>query len=215
MSDRENHNPLQNLIMIVLFISTLYLMIFVESDVYVTNIHQEIKANYDLMGEVNASKAKERADNAYRIIVQESGFESVLLSLISEQKGESKIVDLTNPSDKYIAKFVNNARTFCYQLIYRMSNLFTWMYILIPFLVFTLIDAYYSWKIKQYSFGKTEQKKYTAWKKFATFKLLGLLCCMLLPSFYGYGIAWLAPSAIFLIAITTNRTIRHYQKMTG
>ena len=215
MTEKIESSILFKLIAICLFISTMYLMLFIDSNKYSEIITHEIRANLDLMGKDNGTRAKLRADYFYNYVVIHSGFETVLYSLVSEQKGESAIVDLTDGSDQYIVRFVNNLRTFCYQIVYRISNLISWLYIFIPFLVFTIIDGYYTWKIKQFSFGKTEQKKYTAWKKLTTVKSIGLLFYILIPTFYGSGIALLSPIAIFLIAITTNRTIRHYQKISG
>jgi hypothetical protein len=215
MADKDDKSILFKIIALCLFISTMYLMLFIDSNTYSNIINQEIEANFDLMGEDNGAVAKLRADDIYAWVVTDSGFEGVLFSLVSENKGESVIVELTNDTDKYIIKFVNNVRTFFYQVSYRLSNLISWLYIFIPFLVFTVIDGYYTWKIKQFSFGKTEQKKYSAWKKLTTAKAIGLMCYMLIPAFYSTGLALLSPIAIFLIAITTNRTIRHYQKISG
>jgi hypothetical protein len=217
MSDENNQTkPLYIFLIFCLFLNALYLTLFIDSGKYSTLIKNEMKATYKLVGEDFSVQIKERTTTMYTTIVVDSQFQDLILyALLPKNKKESTMTEMVNNSDKYIYRFVNNTRQFIFQTMYRLSALITWVWILIPFILFQLVDGYFCWKQKQYSFGQIEQKKYTLWRRLSKFKAIAICAYIVIPAFYSYSVALLSPVVLILIFLSINRSMRHFQKLAN
>ena len=192
-----------------LIFSTLFYVIFViETNVYASQVKNEVNALKSITGKAEFEEVTARADRWYKTIMINSGGQEFLKRSFGKKVENAK---LKFGTESWTNRLANNIPYIFYQGAFRLSSFTLWAWILLPFAAASIIDAINMWRAKIYGFAQMRIRKFHLWRKLITYMLVGTLGFFLIPAMAGAYTVYIPPAIIIMTIFLITSFIKEYQ----
>jgi len=123
-----------------------------------------------------------------------------------------KIID--NFKGEFILnRVVNNIHILSYQMVYRLSMMKFWIWIMLPFFFALIYDGYMVRKIRMYEPRQISIKGSRIWTRSIVYMLVFTFCYLLIPNFLGQKAPWYPVLMLLLTGLALRNTISNFMKV--
>lgn len=193
---------------IIVIVSLIYVMIGIDTLKYQGQIQVEVNSLQKITGETEFTKVMERTERWYKAVMVESGGQAMLARLFARERKDAKV----KFGFKYISdRLANNIPFIAYQGAFRLSSFTLWVWLLLPFVAASIIDAVNMWRAKIYGFGQMQLRKFHMWRGLMAYLVVMVLAFFLVPAIAGEYTVFIPPAVLLITTFLITRWIKEYQ----
>ncbi|MBD1389484.1 DUF4400 domain-containing protein [Neiella sp. HB171785] len=160
----------------------------------------------------NWHKITYRAGEWYQFLMVDSGVKNAIeRTLIPDESSDS----LSHATSKYsgiVYNVAHNSQILFYQVCFRASVLLYWLLLMAPLIIGFMVDGYYQWHIKRYTFGHVSTNRYQIWSRIWVALALLATLYVILPAVTVKLATLYAPALLIGMGLVIGQLWSNFQK---
>jgi hypothetical protein len=184
------------------------------SNIFQREMETEVKSLSSLIDETQWLELTLKVETIYRDNYINSGVQRAIEDALLP-KGNYKVKEIIEKfhGDFILERVVNNIHILSYQMIYRVSMMKYWMWIMTPFFIALIYDGYMVRKIRKYEPRQISIKGSRIWTRSIVYMLVFTFCYLLIPNILGQRAPWYPVVMLMLTGLAFRNTISNFMKI--
>lgn len=207
-------SKLLSLFLLIFTVSILVILTAMPSSLFQKEMETEVKALSVLISENRWLVLTHEVESNYTQSYVRSGLHQAVEDALlpSSDYKIKKIID--NFKGEFILnRVVNNLHILSYQMVYRLSMMKFWVWIMLPFFFALIYDGYMVRKIRMYEPRQISIKGSRIWTRSIVYMLVFTFCYLLIPNFLGQKAPWYPVLMLLLTGLALRNTISNFMKV--
>ncbi|MBB1438448.1 DUF4400 domain-containing protein [Shewanella sp. SG41-4] len=207
-------SKLLSLFLLIFTVSILVILTAMPSSLFQKEMETEVKALSVLISENQWLVLTHEVESNYTQSYVRSGLHQAVEDALlpSSDYKIKKIID--NFKGEFILnRVVNNLHILSYQMVYRLSMMKFWVWIMLPFFFALIYDGYMVRKIRMYEPRQISIKGSRIWTRSIVYMLVFTFCYLLIPNFLGQKAPWYPVLMLLLTGLALRNTISNFMKV--
>ncbi|SUJ10129.1 DUF4400 domain-containing protein [Shewanella morhuae] len=205
---------LLSLMLLIFTLSLLVILTMVPSSIFQREMETEVKSLSSLMNETRWLELTFQVEQSYRQSYIDSGFQAQVEDALLP-KSNYKIKELVTKfkGDFVLLRVVNNIHIMSYQMIYRITMMKYWIWVMVPFFLALIYDGCMMRKIRMYEPKQVSIKGSRLSTRSIVYILVFTFCYLLIPNILGQKAPWFPVFMLMLTGIALKNIIQNYMKV--
>jgi len=207
-------SKLLSLFLLIFTVSILVILTAMPSSLFQKEMETEVKSLSVLISETQWLALTHEVESTYTQSYIRSGIQQAVEDALlpSSDYKIKKIID--NFKGEFILnRVVNNIHILSYQMVYRLSMMKFWIWIMLPFFFALIYDGYMVRKIRMYEPRQISIKGSRIWTRSIVYMLVFTFCYLLIPNFLGQKAPWYPVLMLLLTGLALRNTISNFMKV--
>lgn len=205
---------LLTLMLLIFTVSLFIILTMVPSSIFQREMEVEVKSLSTLMTESRWVEITLQVERSYRQSYIDSGLQKMVEDTLLP-KGNFKIKELVEKykGDFVLQRVVNNIHIMSYQMVYRMTMMKYWIWVMVPLFFALIYDGYMIRKIRMYEPKQISIKSSRIWTRSIVYIIVFTFCYMLIPNILGQKAPWFPVLMLILTGVAFKNIIQNYMKV--
>lgn len=205
---------LLTLMLLIFTVSLFIILTMVPSSIFQREMEVEVKSLSTLMTESRWVEVTLQVERSYRQSYIDSGLQKMVEDTLLP-KGNFKIKELVEKykGDFVLQRVVNNIHIMSYQMVYRMTMMKYWIWVMVPLFFALIYDGYMIRKIRMYEPKQISIKSSRIWTRSIVYIIVFTFCYMLIPNILGQKAPWFPVLMLILTGVAFKNIIQNYMKV--
>ncbi|MCU8005870.1 DUF4400 domain-containing protein [Shewanella sp. SM96] len=205
---------LLTLMLLIFTVSLFIILTMVPSSIFQREMEVEVKSLSTLMTESRWVEVTLQVERSYRQSYIDSGLQKMVEDTLLP-KGNFKIKELMEKfkGDFVLQRVVNNIHIMSYQMVYRMTMMKYWIWVMVPLFFALIYDGYMIRKIRMYEPKQISIKSSRIWTRSIVYIIVFTFCYMLIPNILGQKAPWFPVLMLILTGVAFKNIIQNYMKV--
>ncbi|MBW0298745.1 DUF4400 domain-containing protein [Shewanella bicestrii] len=205
---------LLTLMLLIFTVSLFIILTMVPSSIFQREMEVEVKSLSALMTESRWLEVTLQVERSYRQSYIDSGLQKMVEDTLLP-KGNFKIKELVEKykGDFILQRVVNNIHIMSYQMVYRMTMMKYWIWVMVPLFFALIYDGYMIRKIRMYEPKQISIKSSRIWTRSIVYIIVFTFCYMLIPNILGQKAPWFPVLMLILTGVAFKNIIQNYMKV--
>lgn len=205
---------LLTLMLLIFTVSLFIILTMVPSSIFQREMEIEVKSLSTLMTESRWVEVTLQVERSYRQSYIDSGLQKMVEDTLLP-KGNFKIKELMEKfkGDFVLQRVVNNIHIMSYQMVYRMTMMKYWIWVMVPLFFALIYDGYMIRKIRMYEPKQISIKSSRIWTRSIVYIIVFTFCYMLIPNILGQKAPWFPVLMLILTGVAFKNIIQNYMKV--
>ncbi|MCU7962061.1 MULTISPECIES: DUF4400 domain-containing protein [unclassified Shewanella] len=205
---------LLTLMLLIFTVSLFIILTMVPSSIFQREMEVEVKSLSSLMTESRWLEVTLQVERSYRQSYIDSGLQKMVEDTLLP-KGNFKIKELVEKykGDFVLQRVVNNIHIMSYQMVYRMTMMKYWIWVMVPLFFALIYDGYMIRKIRMYEPKQISIKSSRIWTRSIVYIIVFTFCYMLIPNILGQKAPWFPVLMLILTGVAFKNIIQNYMKV--
>lgn len=205
---------LLTLMLLIFTVSLFIILTMVPSSIFQREMEVEVKSLSTLMTESRWVEVTLQVERSYRQSYIDSGLQKMVEDTLLP-KGNFKIKELVEKfkGDFFLQRVVNNIHIMSYQMVYRMTMMKYWIWVMVPLFFALIYDGYMIRKIRMYEPKQISIKSSRIWTRSIVYIIVFTFCYMLIPNILGQKAPWFPVLMLILTGVAFKNIIQNYMKV--
>ncbi|MCU8013832.1 DUF4400 domain-containing protein [Shewanella sp. SM74] len=205
---------LLTLMLLIFTVSLFIILTMVPSSIFQREMEVEVKSLSSLMTESRWLEVTLQVERSYRQSYIDSGLQKMVEDNLLP-KGNFKIKELVEKykGDFVLQRVVNNIHIMSYQMVYRMTMMKYWIWVMVPLFFALIYDGYMIRKIRMYEPKQISIKSSRIWTRSIVYIIVFTFCYMLIPNILGQKAPWFPVLMLILTGVAFKNIIQNYMKV--
>lgn len=205
---------LLTLMLLIFTVSLFIILTMVPSSIFQREMEVEVKSLSTLMTESRWVEVTLQIERSYRQSYIDSGLQKMVEDTLLP-KGNFKIKELVEKfkGDFFLQRVVNNIHIMSYQMVYRMTMMKYWIWVMVPLFFALIYDGYMIRKIRMYEPKQISIKSSRIWTRSIVYIIVFTFCYMLIPNILGQKAPWFPVLMLILTGVAFKNIIQNYMKV--
>lgn len=205
---------LLTLMLLIFTVSLFIILTMVPSSIFQREMEVEVKSLSSLMTESRWLEVTLQVERSYRQSYIDSGLQKMVEDTLLP-KGNFKIKELMEKfkGDFVLQRVVNNIHIMSYQMVYRMTMMKYWIWVMVPLFFALIYDGYMIRKIRMYEPKQISIKSSRIWTRSIVYIIVFTFCYMLIPNILGQKAPWFPVLMLILTGVAFKNIIQNYMKV--
>lgn len=205
---------LLTLMLLIFTVSLFIILTMVPSSIFQREMEIEVKSLSTLMTESRWVEVTLQVERSYRQSYIDSGLQKMVEDTLLP-KGNFKIKELVEKykGDFVLQRVVNNIHIMSYQMVYRMTMMKYWIWVMVPLFFALIYDGYMIRKIRMYEPKQISIKSSRIWTRSIVYIIVFTFCYMLIPNILGQKAPWFPVLMLILTGVAFKNIIQNYMKV--
>ncbi|BDQ68372.1 MULTISPECIES: DUF4400 domain-containing protein [Shewanella] len=205
---------LLTLMLLIFTVSLFIILTMVPSSIFQREMEVEVKSLSSLMTESRWVEVTLQVERSYRQSYIDSGLQKMVEDTLLP-KGNFKIKELVEKfkGDFILQRVVNNIHIMSYQMVYRMTMMKYWIWVMVPLFFALIYDGYMIRKIRMYEPKQISIKSSRIWTRSIVYIIVFTFCYMLIPNILGQKAPWFPVLMLILTGVAFKNIIQNYMKV--
>ncbi len=205
---------LLTLMLLIFTVSLFIILTMVPSSIFQREMEVEVKSLSTLMTESRWVEITLQVERSYRQSYIDSGLQKMVEETLLP-KGNFKIKELIEKfkGDFVLQRVVNNIHIMSYQMVYRMTMMKYWIWVMVPLFFALIYDGYMIRKIRMYEPKQISIKSSRIWTRSIVYIIVFTFCYMLIPNILGQKAPWFPVLMLILTGVAFKNIIQNYMKV--
>ncbi|MGI2039703.1 DUF4400 domain-containing protein [Shewanella frigidimarina] len=207
-------SKLLSLFLLIFTVSILVILTSVPSQIFQREMETEVKSLSSLINENQWLDLTLQVKNIYTNNYINNGVQEAIEDALLP-KGNYKVKEIVEKfkGDFILERVVNNIHILSYQMVYRVSMMKYWIWVMLPLFIALIYDGYMIRKIRMYEPRQISIKGSRIWTRSIVYMLVFTFCYLLIPNFLGQKAPWYPVVMLMLTALACRNTISNYMKV--
>jgi hypothetical protein len=207
-------SKLLSLFLLIFTVTVLVILTAMPSNIFQREMETEVKSLSSLIDETQWLELTLKVETIYRDNYINSGVQRAIEDALLP-KGNYKVKEIIEKfhGDFILERVVNNIHILSYQMIYRVSMMKYWMWIMTPFFIALIYDGYMVRKIRKYEPRQISIKGSRIWTRSIVYMLVFTFCYLLIPNILGQRAPWYPVVMLMLTGLAFRNTISNFMKI--
>lgn len=207
-------SKLLSLFLLIFTVSILVILTAVPSNIYQREMETEVKSLSSLVSESQWVDLTYQVKSIYTKNYINNGVQHAIEDALLP-KGNYKVKEIVEKfkGDFILNRVVNNLHILAYQMVYRVSMMKYWIWIMLPFFIALIYDGYMVRKIRMYEPKQISIKGSRIWTRSIVYMFIFTFCYLLVPNFLGQKAPWYPVVMLMLTGLAFRNTISNFMKV--
>ncbi|GGP59100.1 hypothetical protein GCM10009347_26900 [Shewanella algicola] len=207
-------SKLLSLFLLIFTVSVILILTLMPSQVFQREMETEVKSLSSLINETQWLNLTYEVQRIYTNAYVKGGIQqSVEDSLLPKSDYKIKEIVSKFKGEFILNRVVNNIHILSYQMVYRVSMMKFWIWVMLPFFFALIYDGYMVRKIRMYEPRQISIKGSRIWTRSIVYMLVFTFCYLLIPNFLGQKAPWYPVLMLCLTGLAFRNTISNFMKV--
>ncbi|GIU41068.1 hypothetical protein TUM3794_20640 [Shewanella colwelliana] len=201
-------------LLLIFTISLIVVLALVPSNKFQQQMETEVKALSLLLNDTRWGEVTNNVSLNYYKYYENSGLrEKVDLTLTP--KGDYKLKQIVKnyKGESVLQRAATNIHIMSYQIIYRVTVIQYWIWLMLPLLFAMIYEGYTARKIRLYEPEQISIKGSRLWTRSIVYLILISFTYLVLPNLLGQYAPWYPVATLFLTGYAIRNTVKNYMKV--